>query len=250
MIDADISHEDAESTVVLLHSLALDRTIWGDFAARLGADRCVIVPDLPGHGADPQGDPTSVETMADGVAELLRANGRSGVTLIGMSLGGSVAQALTIRHPDLVDALGLIDTTGWYGPDAPTAWAQRANQAKDQGIASLAGFQLDRWFTPAFREAHPQTGQRLLEIFGRNDLSSYVASCTALGAMDLRSRLPEISVPVAIVVGELDQATPPDHAYAIASLVPQATVTVLPDCKHLSAIERPDDVIAALAGVL
>jgi 3-oxoadipate enol-lactonase len=250
MISADISYEDRDDTVVLMHSLALDRTIWRDFTPRLGSDRCLIAPDLPGHGVDPQGDPSSVETMADGVAELLRAKGRTGVTLLGMSLGGSVAQALTIRHPDLVGRLGLIDTTGWYGPDAPAAWAQRANQAKEKGIASLAGFQLDRWFTEAFRRDHPETGHRLLEIFERNDLSNYVASCLALGAMDLRDRLPQISVPVKIVVGELDQATPPAHAYALADLVRQATVTVLPDCKHLSAIERPDDVIAGLAGVL
>jgi len=186
---ADVSHPDRAETVVLLHSLALDRTIWQDFAGRLGDGRCVVRPDLPGHGAQPQGDPASVETMADGVAVLLRALGRRAVTLVGMSLGGSVAQALTIRHPDLVGLLGLIDTTAWYGPDAPAAWAERADKARADGLTALAGFQLDRWFTTPFRAAHPDLMRHLLDVFTRTDPDSYDASCRALGAMDLEGVL-------------------------------------------------------------
>lgn len=235
-------------TTVLLHSLALDRSIWREFAPLLPGT--VVTVDLPGHGSAPEGDPTTVESMADGVAALVTSLGRGPVVLVGMSLGGSVAQAMTIRHPDLVAALGLVDTTAWYGPDAPRTWAARAKQARQRGLDSLAEFQLDRWFTPAFREARPEVGEELLGIFRRNRLADYVASCTALGAMDLRADLPNIHVPTAVVVGDQDGATPPSHARALASAIATAELTVLENCKHLSALERPADVLRALTPIL
>ncbi len=237
-------------TVVLLHSLALDATIWPEFAARVGGNLRVLAPDLPGHGRDPQGDPSSVESMADAVVSLLDSLDTGPVILIGMSLGGSVAQAVAIRHSRLVSRLGLIDTTAWYGPDAPAAWGARAEQAQQRGLASLAGFQLERWFTDAFRERCPELGGRLLEVFQRNDVADYTSSCRALGAMDLRDGLAGIGVPTSIVVGELDGATPPSHAERLAAGISGSVLVVLPGCKHLSALERPDAVAAALAPIL
>ena len=236
--------------IVLLHSLAMDASIWREFAGLLPADTTVLAPDLPGHGVQPDGDPSSVESMADGVAEWMTSIGSGPVTLIGMSLGGSVAQALTIRHPDLVGRLGLVDTTAWYGPGASAAWASRATQAREKGLDSLAGFQLDRWFTDEFRQQRPEQGEALLKIFRRNRLENYVASCTALGAMDLRDGLGKIAIPTAVVVGELDSATPPSHARELAGAISGAQLTVLPACKHLSAVERPASVIAALSPIL
>ena len=242
--------DGGDGTVVLLHSLALDATIWGDFAGRLDPALTVLAPDLPGHGRQPVGDPSSVESMADAVAALLRDVGVADVTLVGMSLGGSVAQAVAIRHRDLVGRLGLIDTTAWYGPDAEGAWAGRAQQAAERGLASLAGFQLERWFSDAFQQAAPDVAQRLLEIFQRNEIDNYVASCNALGRMDQRELVPIITAPTAIVVGESDQATPPAMAAALHEAIKGSVLTVIPECKHLSALERPDEVIAALGPVL
>jgi 3-oxoadipate enol-lactonase len=247
----DLLREGSAGTVVLLHSLAMDASIWADFAGHLGGDHTVIAPDLPGHGRSPRtAAPLTVESMADAVAALLNDLGLTGVALIGMSLGGSVAQAVTARHPGLVGRLGLVDTTAWYGPDAPAAWAARARQARDEGLASLAGFQLDRWFTEDFRASAPELCARLLDIFRRNDVDDYTASCTALGAMDLRPHLSRIEVPTAVVVGELDTATPPPHAEALAASIAGATLTVIPGCKHLSALERAPEVVAALRPVL
>lgn len=246
----DLLSEGGDSTIVLLHSLAMDATIWTGLAGLLNGKATIYAPDLPGHGRDPRGNPESVESMADAVAELLRELHLTDVTLIGMSLGGSVAQAVTIRHPEPIAGLGLIDTTAWYGDDAPAAWADRARQAREKGLSSLAGFQLERWFTDEFRESAPELCATLLDIFRRNDIDAYAKSCSALGAMDLRARLHEISVPTAIVVGELDTATPPAHAEALAAAIAGSTFTVIPRCKHLSALERPADVIAALKPII
>lgn len=245
----DIRFPGLTPTVVLLHSLALDRSIWDGFVPLLPA-AAVVTVDLPGHGAIPAGDPSSVEAMADGVADLLKDLGRGPVVLVGMSLGGSVAQAVAIHHPELVSALGLVDTTAWYGPEAPSAWAARAEQARTKGLESLAEFQLERWFTDGFRAAHPEQGERLLAIFRSNRIDDYVSACHAFGMMDLRAGLSGIRVPTAIVVGELDGATPPAHARALHAAIAGSVLTEIPDCKHLSALERPHDVRVALDPIL
>jgi 3-oxoadipate enol-lactonase len=245
----ELAAGDAE-TVVLLHSLALDATIWADFAAGFADGIRIVAPDLPGHGRSPGSGAATVESMADAVADLVVSVCDVPVTLIGMSLGGSVAQAVAIRHSQLVARLGLVDTTAWYGPNASATWAERSDQAQREGLPSLADFQLERWFTNDFRARRPELGEQLLEIFRQTGLDDYVRSCTALGAMDLRSQLGAIQVPTAIVVGELDRATPPAHAEALSAAIAGSTMTVVPDCKHLSALERPADVRAALAPIL
>lgn len=246
----DIHNPCGTPTIVLLHSLALDRSIWDDVVSLLPTAAAVVTLDLPGHGTAPAGDPTSVESMADEVAGLLRDLDRGPVVLVGMSLGGSVAQAVAIRHAQSVSALGLIDTTAWYGEEAPAMWATRADRAMRHGLGSLAGSQLGLWFTEDFCADRPEVCEHLLDIFRRNSVDSYGRSCRALGAMDLRAGLARISVPTAIVVGELDGATPPAHARALQCAISGSVLTVIPRCGHLSALERPHEVLAGLEPIL
>lgn len=249
-VDLEVVADDRSDTIVLLHSLALDRSVWGALVPDLSQRGAVVLLDLPGHGRSAPAPDATVESMADAVAGALRSLGREPATVIGLSLGGCVAQALTVRHPELVSALGLVDTTAWYGESAPQAWEERATKAAQDGLVSLAGFQLERWFSPDFLARRPEEGERLLKVFRSNDLDSYVATCRALGAVDLRRQIGGIAVPTAIVVGEHDMATPPTHAQAMAEAIPNASLVVLEDCRHLSAVERPEDVLAALEPIL
>src|SRR3546814_9671243 len=70
-------------------------------------------------------------------------------------MGGTVTLAFASRHPQRVTGLGLIDTTAWYGPDAPTAWEQRGEKARAEGLASLTAFQKTRWFSEQFLHDNP-----------------------------------------------------------------------------------------------
>jgi 3-oxoadipate enol-lactonase len=161
-----------------------------------------------------------------------------------------VAQALAIRHPEAVRALGLVDTTAYYGPEGPSSWAQRAAQARDGGMASLTQFQLDRWFSDGFREVRPDLCAAVLDLFAATDLAGYTEACTALGAMDLREALGDVRCPTVVVVGEHDPATPPAHSEEIARRVPGARLAVLPGGKHLTAVERPLAVLAQMTDLL
>jgi 3-oxoadipate enol-lactonase len=250
LLQATVHGAQRRPTVLLLHSLALDGSVWSPVVDLLVATAAVVTLDLTGHGRSPRATALTVERMADDVAATMTAIGRSSAVVVGMSLGGSVAQALAAGYPEQVSALGLVDTTAWYGPSAQADWEGRADKARTAGMKSLRDFQLERWFTPDFVQREPGVCARLLEIFEGNDLNSYVAACRALGAMDLRDRLGSLRMPTAVVVGEQDQATPVSAAEAIADRVSQAKLTVLPHGRHLTAIEQPDAVLDALGSVL
>jgi 3-oxoadipate enol-lactonase len=232
--------------VVLLHSLALDHTLWRELAATLSNDFRLFLFDLPGHGASRNIAVESIEDMSDLVAEALRDALAGPAVVVGLSLGGSVAQAVAARNPGLVRALVLADTTAWYGASAPRAWAERADRASAEGLASLADFQLTRWFTAEYRRTHPETCVQLLSTFRANDLDRYRDTCRAMGAMDLRSELGRISAPTTVLVGEQDEATPPAMARGLRDGIEGATLRVIPDCRHLSAVERPEVLTAVI----
>lgn len=241
-------HEGGSAgTIVLLHSLALDRSVWDDVIPHLVDRFDVVAVDLPNHGRSPSIADTTVESLADEVADFIGVHGFGAVVLIGMSLGGCVAQAVAVRHPHLVSGLGLVDTTCWYGPTAPDDWEQRAQRAVNEGLDSLAEFQIKRWFSPGFGESQPRVVERLLEVFRANDLDDYVATCRALGAVDLRDVVGQIGVPTSIIVGELDPATPPSHAEDLRQRIWGAGLHVVPGVSHLSPAEHPQVVAGLLA---
>ncbi|MCY4427961.1 MAG: alpha/beta hydrolase [Halieaceae bacterium] len=236
------------SPVLLLHSLALDHQVWDEVATRLAQDHTVITPDLRGHGRSAGEPPTSLESMSDDLPPLLQELcSDEQVILVGMSLGGCVAQALAARHPQWVRALVLADTTCWYGADAPATWAVRAQKAVDAGLPSLGQFQRDRWFTPHLHESRPERVDQLIDIFVANDVTNYQATCHAMGAFDYRETVSSIKVPTAILVGEDDYATPVSHAEDLQARINGSTLQILSPCAHLSAVEQPDAFIAAIA---
>lgn len=249
-LSATLYAPDQPDTVVLLHSLAMDRRVWAPLVDPLAASVGVLACDLPGHGRSPAAPEATVEAMADQVAATVRAAGRGAVALAGMSLGGSVAQAVAVRHPDLVRALVLLDTTAWYGPGAPAAWADRVAKARAGGMAALTGFQLDRWFSDAFRARRPDLCDATLALFADTDPHGYADACTALGAMDLREAIGSITCPTVVVVGEHDQATPVAHAEDIHGRIAGSSLHVIGGCKHLSAVERPATVLGHMAAAV
>lgn len=243
---AAVERPGASPPVVLLHSLALDRTMWESTVEAIGDGPAVVTMDLRGHGESPTSDAFTIEDIADDVADTLGRLGYDRAVIVGLSMGGCVAQAVAIRHPDIVSGLGLIDTTAWYGPDARERWAERAAKARETGMASLSQFQLDRWFGAEFLTEHRDRASELLEVFAANDLESYAAACHAMGAFDARAGLENVAVPTVIVVGELDPATSPDHAEALHDRIPGSVLHVIPGAKHLTPIERPATVVDLL----
>jgi 3-oxoadipate enol-lactonase len=231
----------------LIHSIGMDREFWRPVAEKLAPDASVLIYDCRGHGASgkPQG-PYSVELFADDLADLLDHVGWKSAVIGGASMGGCVALAFAAAYPARTQALALIDTTAWYGADAPKQWVERAEKAKRDGLGSLVEFQTTRWFGDKFRAENPAIVKRCVETILANDLPAYAESCRMLGTADMWAALPRLKRATAIIVGEEDYATPLAMAQALHDGINGSTLTVLPVARHLTPLEVPDRIATEL----
>jgi 3-oxoadipate enol-lactonase len=237
--------------LVLIHSLALDRSVWDGVVAQLKDEAEILTFDCRGHGRSARSpEPYATQLFAADLAELLDHLGWDRAVVAGCSMGGNVAQTFAAEHPERVSALGLIDTTAWYGVDAAAKFKERADAARTNGLRSLIGFQLTRWFSDGFRASHPEVLERTTNIFAANDVECYAASCGLLGAADARAQLGFFKMPTAIVVGEEDYATPVAMARQLHEAIPQSTLSIIAGARHLTPIECPDRIAAELRGLL
>lgn len=241
----------AAPRLVLIHSLALDRSVWDGVVDQLRTGAQLLTYDCRGHGAsDRRATRYTADLFAHDLAELLDHVGWTSAAVAGCSMGGCVALAFAGLFPSRVTALGLVDTTAWYGADAPEKFKERADAAKAKGMNALFGFQSTRWFSDAFRAAHPEVLERTLGVFVASDLDCYAATCDLLGAVDVRHHLASFRMPVAVVVGEEDYATPVEMARQLHDGIPQSTLTILPKARHLTPIEHPGPIAAELRALL
>jgi 3-oxoadipate enol-lactonase len=227
--------------LVLLHPLAMAGELWAPLAERLADTFDVLSVDLRGHGESKwDGTQFSIDEMAEDLADALDALELPAAHLLGMSMGGGVAMTFAGRYPERVRSLVLADTTAWYGENAPTAWRERAEKAAGTARADQLPFQLDRWFSPEFRDTRPKEVNRVADIFLRTDSRVHAAASIAMGSLDARPLLPEVRASTLVLVGEHDYATPPAMSSELAAAIPDATLRVLPNVRHMSLIEQPD----------
>jgi 3-oxoadipate enol-lactonase len=241
----------AAPRLALIHSLALDRSIWDGVVECLSPRAEIVTYDCRGHGRS--GRPHmayTAELFARDLAQLFVHLDWRDAVVAGCSMGGCVAQAFAGLHSSRVRALTLIDTTAWYGPEAPKQFRDRAAAAKAKGMQGLIDFQITRWFSEKFVAAHPEAVQRATSVFLANDFECYAATCALLGDADLRNYLPSLHMPVGILVGEEDYATPVVMANALHAAIPQSTLKVIAGGRHLTPIQCPDEIAGAIGGLL
>jgi 3-oxoadipate enol-lactonase len=243
--------EKPQRRIALVHSLAMNADFWNGVAELLSHDAEVLAVDCRGHGRSgkPAG-PYRVEGFADDLAAVFDVLGWPSACVAGASMGGCVALAFAARHAPRVEGLGLIDTTAYYGPDAPETWEGRAQKAIEGGMGALADFQKTRWFSDDFRAANPARVAAAIDVFLANDVAAYAESCRMLGRCDQRNGLGSFTFPVEIVVGEQDYATPVEMAEAMRAAIPTAELTVLEGVRHFTPLEVPGEIAAALARLL
>src|SRR5262245_48806387 len=126
-------------TVVLLHSVGLDRTFWAPVATAIQHRFATLRVDLRGHGDSPSPPgPWSLEDLADDVAEVLSEIGVDRAHVVGQSFGGLVAQHLAIRHPALVMRLVLSGTSCTTSETDRAMFLDRAGAAEAEGMEPVA----------------------------------------------------------------------------------------------------------------
>lgn len=246
-----IHPQPGKPRLVLIHSLALDGTIWDGVIDELGRDAEILVLDCRGHGqSERRPGAYSAQLFADDLAAILDHCGWPSGVIAGCSMGGCVAQAFASRYPNRASGLALIDTTAWYGPGAQEEWGQRAAKAAGAGLGAMLPFQLTRWFSDNYHAAHADIEAALSRVFLANDMACYQATCSLLGSADLRGAIGSLRMPVSVIVGEEDYATPVAMAQTLDDLIPGSTLTIIEKGRHLTPVECPEKIAALLKDLI
>ncbi len=254
MTDAmELAYEERGSGPVLLfvHGFPLDRTMWIPQLAGLAKLRTCVAMDLRGHGlsVDEQPGNYSMDLFADDIARTMDAMGAETADLAGLSMGGYVVMAFLRRYPDRVRSLVFIDTKTEADTDEGKAGRDRtAADVTANGMAPL-------WDTlgPKMLSASPRQASREKTKVMFLGVPPAVAAAVALAMRDRpdsTADLANVSVPVLWLHGEEDSLMPLEGARATAEKIPGAVFKSIPEAGHLSPLENPEAVNAAITEFL
>jgi 3-oxoadipate enol-lactonase len=234
----------------LFHSLLSDRASFDRIAPQLSKAHRVIVPELPGFGGSKAVEGGLAE-VADRMAEFVKdaAGGKQAIVL-GNGYGGFVALQMAIRHPALAGRLVLADCGAAFSEPGRQAFRNMAAASKAKGLSAITDVAMRRLFAPEFQTAHPDLMRDRREAFLKTDPEVLQSACAALAALDLRPELSKVKVPVLVMVGEHDEATPPPMSHELAALLPNARLKVLAGCAHVPQLQAPEMFLEAIGDFL
>jgi len=133
---------------------------------------------------------------------------------------------------------------------AANAWVARAAEVRRDGVGIVVDGSIERWFTEAFRQAHPEAMQAAREMILRTDAAAYADCIDIVRSVDLLRHLPSVRLPALYLVGEHDLAPTPAEMGDMAARTPGARLEIIPAAAHMPAIEQPAAFNACLLGFL
>ena len=234
--------------LLLLNSLGTDHALWDGVVRVLSGRLRLLRMDTRGHGASdaPPGDYSIADLAADALA-VLDAAGAATAAVAGVSLGGMTALQMAATTPERLTAIAVCNSTAEVPPQM---WLDRAAAVRATGMAPLLDAILARWFPAAVRAANPPYLATARAMMVAQDPQGYAGCCMAIARLAVKHALPGIALPTLVVVGSLDEATPPaTGGEPIAAAIPGAKLVSLPT-GHISPLERPDALAAILADFL
>jgi len=246
-----IKEEGQGHPLVLLHPVGTSGDIWWQHVPRLARGFRVVTVDLPGHGRSPgPGKPLSIQGMARELHQTLAKRSLLTAHLVGLSLGGMVAQALFLADPAAVTSLTLADTICEVDPAGAEALEERARAVDRGGMAAILEATLERWFAPGFARRKPEVVAAVEKLLREADPKANAQTWRAIAALEIVSGLEGSTPPPTLFLrGELDAALPPKVEERFARLYRARTV-VLPGCAHMAPLEAPEEFLDILESFL
>jgi 3-oxoadipate enol-lactonase len=236
--------------LVLFHSLLSDRTSFDRIIPNLAERFRVIVPELPGFGAS-QAVAGGLPAVADRMAACVReAAAGNDVIVLGNGYGGFVALQMAIRHPGIASRLILADCGAAFSEPGRDAFRGMAGAARTKGLAAITPVAMRRLFAPDYQQAHPELMREREAAFLRTDVDVFEAACLSLAQLDLRPDLAKVAVPVLVMVGDQDEATPPPMSEELNVLLSNARLHVLKGCAHVPQLQAPEAFLEAVDAFL
>lgn len=228
------------ATLLLLPGLMCDRAVWAAQIEALSATHEVVVPH---YG--------TLDSLAGMAERVLREAPPGPLAVAGHSMGGRIAFEMWARAPQRIERLALLDTSYHPLPAGAEGERERAGRyalleiARSQGLRTMARewargmVHADHLGTPLF--------EAVLDMFERSSVAAFAAQIEALLARrDAEPLLATVSVPTLVLCGRDDAWSPPSRHEFMHERIAGSALAVIERCGHMSPMEEPAAVTAAL----
>jgi len=244
----------AGDPLLLIMGLATDHTGWMLQVPALSARYRTIAFDNRDVGRSATADgPYEIADMAADALALADHLGLGAFHVLGVSMGGAIAQELALRAPERVRTLQLAVTwagSGRYGLEKARLWADEVRvRPREDFLDSLLLVNLSEAFYEN-PDAVAYTRRLMLDNPFPQDPEAFVRQSDACGRHETRDRLGELDVPTHVISGEHDVLLPNWKQKELADLIPGAKLTVIPGAPHGANIERAQEFNDAILGFL
>jgi 3-oxoadipate enol-lactonase len=228
--------------VTFVTGIANDLTLWDGQVAALEREFRILRYDLRGHGgseASP-GD-YSIALLVNDLANLIDSHGIGRTALVGLGLGGAVAQAFAIAHPARVERLMPCCCRARMVPDFAGLWHKLRATVQQNGLESIVEPTVQRWFSDDFKAAHPEVLEKIRRMIRGTTREGYLGVTAAFLALDLEGELGRIRAPTLYASGANDHlGGPPLLMKGLSEKVPGARHASVPNAAHIANIQNPE----------
>ena len=228
-----------DKTFVFINSLGTDFRIWEDVVKRLEGYGNILLFDKRGHGlSDVSNGTKGLEDFAEDIWLLLNYLEIKKCNVVGLSVGGIIAQLLAYHHPELIDKLILCDTRHKIG--FKDLWNNRIENIRSNGLKSISDDLMKRWFAPSFHVSSPGIVQGCKNMLERCDPTGYVQTCEAIRDADTTAIAKGITIPTLCLVGSEDKSTTPEEVRALSDLIEGSRFEVIEGSGHIPCVDNPN----------
>src|ERR1700683_3257316 len=226
--------------LLLIMGFGMPGAAWLPSLPMLSGVKCIYFDNRGTGNSDKPEGPYTAEQMADDASNLLKSLTSPEAKVFGVSMGGMIAQELTLRHPEQV-AKVVLGCTLPGGPESKMAAPEVAMKLvegtklmatdPDKGLDVI----LPLLYPEEFAKAHPEIKQMMLvgmKMMPATPSESVDRTIAGIMTFNASERLGQIKCPVLIVHGDKDLLIPPENARLLKSRIPQAEVFVIPNAGH------------------
>ena len=238
--------------VTFVTGIANDLSMWDGQVPALERDFRILRYDLRGHGGSETtaGDYT-IDTLVRDLRTLLEARNVRKTSLVGLGLGGALAQAFAIQQPERVERLMPCCCRARMVPDFAAMWHKLRETVQKNGLETIVEPTVQRWFSEDFKAAHPEVLDKIRKIIRGTTQQGYLGVTAAFLGLDVEDRLHAIKAPTLYVSGANDHlGGPPALMQELSEKVAGAQHVSVPNAAHIANIQNPEGFNRVLAGCL
>jgi len=246
-LNAELSGPASGPGLVLIHALGTDLHLWDGLIPLLPPTLRILRFDLRGHGAsDVPPAPYAMGALIRDAERLMDHVGMTHAVVLGVSLGGMIAQGLAVKRLDLVRGLVLSNTAAKIG--RAEQWQERIATVSAGGLVAQADTTMERWFGRDWRMNPAMPARR--DRFLTTDPEGWCGCAAAIAGTDFYETTATLRLPTLVIAGSNDGSTPPDLVRETAELIPGHRFQLLRRAGHLPMVEKPAEYAAVVTAFL